>query len=418
MSITISNLKTNLNTYLGDSSQDRISDTERYQALTEATTWLLEELGNEHMVDTYSIDFLDTVNTYKVTDGLADLLVGGDLRLPTEDHVRSFTRKSPREIAEEIGQKQTGDPSWAIERRDGDAFLVINYNSPKAAQFITALDSVTDGGTWTVDADAVNITSDVNEKKQGTASLNFDIDVSASGSNYAGVYAPDAPVMDISQSEQLGSFLMDVYIPDVSETTAVTLFWGSDEGATPATRADYWSSTVTTDINGNAFVDGWNTVRFNWNGATTTGTPNSGAVGYYEVRISYGAGQGDDTDYRLDNLRLAMPETLTFHYVSWNVGTDNSFADITSYTADTDIPFYSGRYDQYRYAVAHKAASILFYSALRLVEQGAVEESEAAKALQRYRENFESNKTREIKSFKVHGVNLRQRSRRRKPRIS
>lgn len=403
MSITLNSVITNLNTYLGDSSEDRISATDRYQALTEATTWLLEELGNEHMVNTYSLDFLDTVNYYKVTTGLADLLVGGDLRRPEGSQYRSFTRKSPRELAEEIAQHQLLDPSWAIERRDGDAFLVINYDSKSQAKGLEEFDEV---GTWVGSVDATNLTLDNQEFKSGSGCLNFDVDVSLSGSDNATLENTSVGSQDLSAYEDLGSFLFEAYLPDVTYISSYTLKWGTDS-------SNYFTATAALDINGNAFVNGWNTIRMDWRDATTVGTPDSGAVTYYAFVLNYTASQLDDTDFRLDNLRIANPETLTFHYVSWNVGVDNSGTDISIYTATTDVPFYSGRYDQYRYAVAHKAASILFYSALRLTQQGSVEESEALKALQRYRSNFESNKTREIKSFKVQGVNLRRGNRRR-----
>lgn len=420
MSVTVASLVTNLDTFLGDSSTDRISQAERFQALTEGTSWVLEELGNEHMVNTYSLDFLDTVHAYKVTTPLADLLVGADLRRSTDLHRHTFSRKSPREIWEDIGNNSR-EPSWAVERKDGDAYIIVTLGADHTAETISGFDTTTDGGTWTVDdtnSDATNITKDVNEKKQGSASLNFDIDVSQSGNNYATIYAPDAPSRDLSSLEDLGSFLFWIYIPDSTDTTSLTLFWGDDASGTPATKTNYWSATVTTDINGNAFVDGWNEIVVNWQDATKTGTPDSSDIVYYEFRVTYGVGQGDDTDYRLDYFRIVQPERLTFHYISWNVGTDTGGSDITVFGATTDIPFFSGQYDQYKYPVAHKAASILYYSALRIPEQGAIEEKHAREALDRYRRNFESSKVRELKSFKVFGVNLRRGNRRgRTPRI-
>lgn len=412
MSVTIASVQTALDTYLGDSSTDRISSAERFNAMTEATAWLLEELGNEHMVDTYALDFLDSVNYYKVTTDLANLLVGADLRRDKADQVISFARKSPREIAEEIGQGSK-DPSWAIDRHDNETFLVVNFRSKYDAQVISSLDTITDGGTWTTydaGSDALNLTTDNNEFKQGSGCINFDVDVSQSGNNFATIYVPDIGPIDLSSYEDLGSFIYWVYIPENLYTTSLTLYWGSDTAATPATRANYWSATVTTDINGNALADGWNEIKVNWSDATMTGTPDSSAVVYIEKRLTYDASQTDDTDYRYDYLRIVQPEQLNFHYISWKVGTNNSGTDITAYTATNDIPFYSGQYDQYKYAVAHKAASILYYSALRLPEQGAVEAGQADQALARYRKNFESSKVREVKSFKIHGVNLRRRN--------
>lgn len=403
MAITLNNIITNLNSYLGDATEDRITNVERYQAITEATTWLLEELGNEHMVNTYELDYLDTINYYKVTTELADLLVGGDLRRPEGKNHQSFARKSPREISEEIANNQTGDPSWAIERRDGDAYLAVNATPEYSAQAIPIFKSITD---WDTDGDTTNITLDTVEYKEGSGCLNFDIDVSASVTDTAILVNDSVGPLDLSQYEDIGSLVFDVYIPDAALTTSYTLEWG--DGV-----ADYWAATVTTDINGNAFTDGWNTLKVDWRDSTLNGTPNSGAITRFVITLTYDGAQGDDTDYRLDYMRIVQAEVLTFHYVSWNVGKNTGGTNITVYGATTDVPFYSGAYDQYRYAVAHKAASILFYSALRLVEQGSVEESEALKSLQRYHNNFESNKTREIKSFKIHGVNLRRGNRRR-----
>jgi len=412
MSVTVANIKTLFNTYTGDDSTDRISDSEKYGFITEATAWLLEELGNEHMVNTYTLQYLDGVNRYKVTTALSDLLIGADLRRDADLHDESFTRKSPREVAEEIGQDNK-ESVWAVERYDGDAFIVINHESEHSRIVLSTLDNTTDGGgTWTADtsgSDATNVTADVNEKKQGSGSLNFDIDVSQSGSNLATIYNPSLNSTDLSSLEDLGSWVFWVYIPDVTNFTSVRLYWSDETSVTPSTLSKYWSATVTTDINGSAFQNGWNRIKVDWADATKTGSPDSGAIVYMQIDFNYGAGQADDTDFRIDDIFIAQPERLTFHYVSWVVGENSGGTDLFAFTVDTDVPFFSGRYDQYKHAVAHKAASLAFYSPLRLRNEGALEESEAIKALDRYRKIFESSATREEKSFKIKGVNLRRR---------
>lgn len=412
MSITLASVNTNLSTYLGDSTNDRITEAERLQYMTEATSWLLEELGNEHTIATYQLPYLDTVHYYKVTAGLANLLVGADLRAPENDHTESMSRKSPRELAEEIGQSATED-AWAIERRDGDIFLAINYHPQNKRDDIASFDTLTsDGGIWTADttgSDAANITADPNEKEVGSGSINFDVDVSQTANNLATVYNATGRSKNLSYLEDTGSFIYRVYLPDVLYTSSITFRWSSDVGATPATVTNSWSSTNTTDINGNAFVVGWNRVRVQWANATKTGTPDAETIQYYSFSVNYTASQGDDTDYRLDDLTIVKPVNLTFHYISFKVGLSNAGADITAFTNLTDIPFYSGRYDQYKYCVAHKAASLAYYSSLRLPNEGAVEEGEAVKSLTRYRKQFESSLVREEKSFKVKGLNLRRR---------
>lgn len=404
MSVTISQIQDNVNSFIGDTSTDRISAAERLQFITEATVWVMEELGNDHQNATYDLNYLDTVNYYKVTTAVADLLDGADLRRGKDDHVVSFARKSSREIAEEIGQGDTNS-SWAIERRDGDAYLYINHGSKNSAKVVADMDSLTSGGgTWAVDAvnsDATNLTVDQVEMKAGNASLNFDIDVSQSGNNKATIQNTTMTSMDLSSFEDLASWKFWVYIPDVTNFTSVTLYWGDD-------TSNYWSATVTTDIDGSAWVAGQNEVKINWADATKTGSPSVSSVNYVGFDLNYGAGQGDDTDFRLDDLKLVTPEKLKFYYISWNVGTDTGGSDITVFGATTDIPYFSGQYDQYKYPVAHKAASLIFKS-LRLREESAFEEREASDALTRIRYIIPSAKVPESKSFKVHGISFRKR---------
>lgn len=409
MSTTAGAIKTLFNTYTGDTTNDRLSDSEKYNYITEATAWLQEELGNEHMMATYAIDYLDTVHKYKITTDVADLLVGADLRREEDYQFEAFTRKSPREIYEDIAQNSQ-ESSWAVDRYDDDAFLVINHESRYIATgVLPAANTSEANGTWTVDADATNLTQDSSEYKEGASSLNFDLDVSADAANTATVYIPDASAKDFSAVEDLGSFLLWVYIPDVTYTTSVTLVWSSDTASTPSTVSNYWTSTQTTNYQGEAFVNGWNRVKFDWDTSTLVGSPDETAIVYYQVDIDYNASQADDTDYRINDLRMVRPEKLTFHYISYNVGENSGGTAITAFTADSDVPFFSGKYDQYKHVVAHKAASLAFYSALRLRNEGAQEEVEAFRALDRYRKNFESSKVRESHNFKLKGVNLRRR---------
>lgn len=401
MSVTIAELIINTNTYLGDTSNDRISEAERLQALTEATIWAQETLENDHQNATYELDYLDTINYYKVTTSIADLLEAADLRREKSLQTESFTRKSPRELAEEIGQG-FGESSFAIERRDGDAYLVVNHSSSETAKVIANCDSLTvDGGTWAVDAtnsDATNLTVDTVEKKQGSASFNFDLDVSQSGNNKGTIQNTTLDELDLSDYEDLSSWLFEVYIPDNTNSTSFTLYWGSD-------TSNYWSATVTTDIEGAAWSDGWNKVKVDWEDATATGSPDESAIDYVGIDYNYGAGQGDETDLRIDYLRLAVPEKLTFHYISWNVGVDTSGDDITVFGATTDVPYFSGQYDQYKYPVAHKATAILFKS-MRLFDEATLEEREAELALRRITKIIPSSKIPEMRSFKIKGINF------------
>ena len=409
MSVTISSIITNINSYIGDTSNDRVTEAERLQAVTESTAWLLEELGNEHMIETYELDYLDTINYYKVTGSIPDLLTGADLRREI-DNYQSFTRKSPREMSEEIAQHNT-EPSWAIERKNDDIFLAINAEPRSKGVLVSDLSSTTN---WSVDAtgsDATNLRADSSEKRWGAASLAFDVDVSQSGNNKATIYTNLDGTVYLADQENNSRLILEVYIPDVTEVTSVSITIGSDVDVLPSTKANYWTGTVTTDIDGAALADGWNTVSLSWNAMSTVGTPDADAVAYVELTVNYGAGQIDDTHFRMNHFRIAKPEKLIFHYISWNVGYVSSVdaTAVTAFTATTNVPFFSGKYDQYKYPVAQKAASIIF-GTLRLREESADYEDKAVASLVRYRKNFESSKSREVKSFKIMGNNLRRRN--------
>lgn len=409
MAITEASLETSFNTYVGDASTDRISAAERLQFATEATAWLMEELGNDHMVKTYTLPYFDGVHYYEVTTAIASLLEGADLRRGEEDQSVSATHKSSRELAEEIARKDT-EFSWAIERRDSKWLLAVNLQDVKyKAQQLFTFDSTTaDSGTWAADttnSDATNVTTDTTEYKQGAGSLNLDVDVSQSGNNRATITNSTLTSLDLSDFENLSSFLFRVYIPDVTYFSSVTLYIGTDS-------SNYWSGTATTDYNGNAYAAEWNRVKINWSDMTATGSPDSSDIEYCRIDLNYSASQGDDTDFRIDDMQLTRKEDLTFFYTSWNVGTDTTGAtQRTAFSATTDIPFFSGKYDQYKYAVSHKMASLAFYGPMRNPQEGQLHEVEAIKALNRAKKLIPTSVTKEIKSFKVRGLNFNRRGR-------
>jgi hypothetical protein len=409
MSLTVATTITTLNTYLSDTTNDRISAAERLEALTEATVWLNEELGNDHAVNTYKFDFLDTVNYYKITNSVTDLLESADLRRAEHVQRQPATPVSSREMAELIG-RGSEEFKFAIERRNSDSFIAVTLDPLNTATQVASFDSLTgDGGEWLADttgSDALNPTADTIEYAEGSASLNFDVDVSQSGNNYALVYNDDLNPKDLTAHEDLGAFIFELYIPDVTYVSSTTLTWGSSSTA-------YWAATVTTDIDGAALTSGWNTIKVLWSAATMTSTPDVTAINYISFKVTYTGSQTDDTDFRIDDLRVVNPEELTFYYNSWNVGTSNVGAPLKAFAATTDVPFYSGKYDQYRYAVAHKAASILFFYPLRLQEEGMLHEKEATAQVERLKKIVPKSTVKESHSFKVHGVNFNRRQYRR-----
>lgn len=407
MAITIASLETNFNTYIRDSSTDSVSAAERLQYATEATAWLIEETQSEMSNETYTLNYLDTVNVYKVTSSIADLMEGVDMRRASADQFIVWPRKSASELREEIAQ-ESSESSYAIERHDRDAFLVINHESKHQAYNIEDCESLTSNGTWAMDAtagDGNNLTLDEVEFNQGNACFNFDITVGQTANNRATLSLTDFTSLDLTDYENLGSWIFEVYIPDVTYHTGFTFYWGSSSSA-------YWSASVTTDINGSAWVNGWNTVKINWADGVKTSTPAVATTTFFRVDYNYSASQGNATDYRFDYLRLVRPEKLTFHYTSSAVGVTSS-SDTTkvyAFAATTNVPYFSGQYDNLKYAVAHKMAALAFYK-MGLRDDAQAEEQAAFIALKRSQKLFPSSRTPELKTFKVRSINFNRRRR-------
>lgn len=401
MAITVASIVTPYDTFIGDTSTDRVSAAERLQYITEGVIWLQTQLDNDHSIRTYSVSFFDTLYSYKLNAAVTDVLESNALRRATTESNIDMTRKDARQVLMDISNNAQ-ESTYALERRDGNLFLVVNHNSKYTALQVTSFDSLTsNGGTWVADttnSDATNVAIDNTDGSNGTTGcLSFDADVSQSGNNRATIYNDDLDSEDLTDDYNLSSWIIDFKTPEITNLTSVTFYWGSDS-------SNYYSVTQTTNYDGGAFTaDFLNTLKFAWAGATVTGTPDYTAINYIRIDVNYGAGQTDQTSYKLDNLRLVRPEILTLHYTSWNVGTNSSGTQLKVFTATTDIPYFSGQYDQYLYAVAHKSAALTF-KALRLYNEADREDAEALGEMNRVRKIIPKSRPAELKNFKVRGI--------------
>lgn len=401
MSVTVASIQTPYNTYIGDASTDRISAAERLQYITEGTTWLQTQLDNDHSVRTYSVTYFDTLHYYKLNAAVTDIFEGNALRRATSETNIDLTRKDAREVAVDISQ-YAQEGSYALERRNGDLYLAVNLDSKYTALQVSSFDSLTaNGGTWAADtttSDATNVSIDTVDGSNGTQGcLSFDVTVAQSVNNRATIQNTGLTAENLTDEKNLGSWLLDLKLPEITNITSLTFYWGSSS-------TNYYSVTQTTNYDGSAFTaDFNNTLKFAWLGANVTGTPDDTLITFIRIDINYGAGQANATGFKLDNLRLVRPEILTFHYTSWNVGTNSGGTQLKAFTATTDIPYFSGQYDQYLYAVAHKAAALTFRG-LRLYSEADREDNEALGEMNRVRKVIPKSRPPELKSFKVRGI--------------
>lgn len=390
--MNVSDIVKNLNTYIGDSSTDRISSEDRYQAITEATAWLLEELGNEHMVDRAEIEYLPTVTWYKMDTLTPYLLTAGQLRFKHEVGDRDdFTRVEARDLATMPNNRL----AYAIERYNGDSYLGIvgpqyldsALNEGCSTDLIALTES--DGYTY-LGVNAENIIEEFN-------AIRFDMQ--NTGQTATGVYTTSDSI-DLTNYEGTGTLIYEIEIPDISDVTSVSIKFGTD------LSTDYWLGVVTQDVNGNPLASGVNTVKFRWTDLTEVGTPTVSAVTEWQFQFNHATDKVLIDDIKISDLRIVKPIYLNFKYIFYRVGKDSTGTDLIEFTTTTDVPFFAERYPQYRFAVAHKAASILFRS-LVLDDKARAEERDAINSLGRFKKNFSGERDMGSTAFKVAGVSLR-----------
>lgn len=240
---------------------------------------------------------------------------------------RSIGEKWRLVTEEEFDRKKEFD-KLMIALADNDFTRVLRLDAPERSNAIsiTNFDSLTDNGTWTASADAQNITLDTENYINGGASLNFDTDTGAATAVIENSTITD---VDLSDHDEKSSLFLWMYFPVVTDVTNIILRWGNDS-------SNYWSRTVTTNNAGNSFHIGWNLLRFDWNGATETGTVDPEAIDYARITITKDAGVAADTDWRVDKLVSIVGSIYDVVYYT-KLGWQNSSGTyIENSTADTD----------------------------------------------------------------------------------
>lgn len=282
-------------------------------------------------------DYLDSNVKYPAPADLDHLIA-----VSPDDFSIKIDPKTPEEFKRMYERGQSNILSE--ELADGVKTLYLKFNGKHKAITVNSASSKDGNGDWTADSDALNVTTDNKIYKEFSGSVNFDIDVSQSANNYAGVYVANMSAVDLEDEADKAHFLVDFYIPDKTYITSFDLFWGSSDAA-------YWTKNVTTQINGGAFKNGWNVLDFDWSLATKVGSPDSAAIDYIQIRINYSASQGDDTDFRVNYIRAVLPESVDYRYSTAYIAKNTGGSYIDEIGATNDVMLFSGTDTKFMKAV-------------------------------------------------------------------
>lgn len=184
-----------------------------------------------------------------------------------------------------------------VESRNGVKLLQVS----RATGVGHTIDAMYDTSLWTLGGAGTNLFLDQLTYISGNGSLKFDVTGASTTTLTQTLTSP----LDLTSYDNQGNFFLWVYMPDPALITNVILKWGSDSG-------NVFSRTVTAG-HFEAFKTGWNLLRFDWNGATETGTVVPATVDYFQITITHTA---SDTDIRVDSLLLKLGTIYDLHYYS------------------------------------------------------------------------------------------------------
>jgi len=399
MSVSLQNLITLLDSYTSENTEERISNANRYQYLSEAASDIKQQMQSAMSNMTYPLKYVPGIHSYKINQGLFNVMAAGDIRVNDSNNSLinlPFHISSPDKINEDISLKKFST-QYALDRYDGNLYLTLSYMPTNAKTTLGGMDSIT-GVTGIGDTASVEVDSNVST--QGN-SVKVVVDVSSSGSNFAGV--KKTIDLNLSKHKGVGNVVGYVYITDVTNVSNVEVRLGTDS-------SNYYSFIATSPHNESAFKNGWNRVVIDWTNATVQSSPDATNINVLETIVNYTGSQSDTVLY-FDDFFISNPIDLTFHFLNFSLGKNLSGTELLDYTEATDIPYYSGQYDNLKFAHARLAASFAFHD-LRLYEDSQRQEIKATQKLAEVRKVIPSNHRVQGKAFRPLGVNFNRKRRR------
>lgn len=243
--------------------------------------------------------------------------------IPSEVRNQNWDRNSNAEFTRNLLDERA-TPKYNIEYNNGSRTLRLldTLSAQVKNTQLHSCDTYDGNGTWTADAttsDANTVATDSVNYFEGSGSVSFNATVAQSVNNKATIYNPGFATVDASNQSNSPYLFFYAYIPDVTYVTSLTFVYGSDTAATPATKANYYSFTATTQFDGSALQTGKNLIGVPRSGATQTGTVVNTTIKYLEFTVNYSASQANTTGFRLDGIYLRDGQLFEVRYRTQNI---------------------------------------------------------------------------------------------------
>lgn len=261
---------------------------------------------------------------YAAPTGMEDMIgIFDQVRVPDR---LGFSRKDPSVFKRDFPGNEN---VYAIGRNKTTKILLINLKTLElSTPVVHQMSSVTGNGTWGAVAgtDATNLDTDTLHFPDDKTGIKFDIDVDASVTDTVGIVNSTMTAVDLSGDsvQKSGKMTMEFYWPSVTMPTSVRLRFGSSDTA-------YYEITVTTQIDGTAFVQGLNQLGFDWQDVTPTGSPDDVAVDYVQLLVTFPATiVADVLGVAFSNIVMREKMFVDVHYLSDYLVMDNDGTTLKS----------------------------------------------------------------------------------------
>jgi hypothetical protein len=280
---------------------------------------LFEEAANNLISH---IDPIETVRTSELSlyNEIYDYASPSDLKGKKILDIRPQGRRNGVDFrstfTEDFDRDKEYENEWfSVEFDEATKFLRINKD---VSNSLPVTDTVTTN--YTAGTGVSNIAEDTVLRLTDASSLRFD---ASSGQNLL-TFAGTA--VGLSAHELKASFFTEVYYPDSSLITSLKVRVGSSS-------ANYYE--ITGVIHRGSIRTGINLYRFDWNGATETGTVDIESIDYVRYELTT---TGADTDIRIGKLSSKLPSLYEIKYYSNALFRPLSGSTwLTKPTAETDI---------------------------------------------------------------------------------
>ena len=224
--------------------------------------------------------------------------------------------------------EKSSDGPWLIYGRDKDFFANQNYGLALSwnAEVLSLLaringqsDLKIDGfedevTNYTAANDTANLYANINDFKEGSGSLQFDIVNVLGTAIVKRTYTDPLDITDFIR--QNGSAFLWVYLP--SAITSIGLQIGTSASA-------YYEVTgITTDFLGQSLSAGWHLVQFKLASKTTVGAPDTTNTVFMSISIVHGGISA--TGFLIDGLFLRLGKKMELPYNSKYVIKSNAGA--------------------------------------------------------------------------------------------